>query len=749
MMERTRWAWLALALLIGAGVVPASAQISPDDLLPVEDAFALEAVAEPDQVRLVWTIAEGYYLYRHAFSVTSETPGARLGEPRIPTGEATTDEFFGDTETYRDRVEVIVPVHRRPPAGALLLEVRSQGCADLGVCYPPNREAVNLTLPDSAPGSKPGLAGILGQAGPSESALFDSSGGALPPEQAFTFEAIAGDAGSLLVRFTARPGYYIYRDQFNFLIDDPAFEIVQVMLPDAEPINDASFGDTHVYFGEVEIPVQLARPAGPARAIELTAQFQGCLDGGICYPPMSRTAAVAMPAAGGPIRQPTDGGDLTEPAAAPMSESDAGRLQRMIAEQPLALTLGLFLLLGAGLAFTPCVFPMVPILSGIIAGEGEQVTRARAFSLSLVYVLAMALTYTTVGVIAALAGYNLQAAFQNPWVLSAFAVVFVALALAMFGFYNLQVPASVQAKLTEISNRQSGGSLIGAGIMGFLSALIVGPCVTAPLIGVLGFIAMTGDAVLGGSVLFALSIGMGLPLLAIGVGLGSWLPRAGGWMDAVKAVFGVGLLALAIWMLERVLPGSVTMLLWGALAIACAVYLGALTRLPLDASGWRKLWQGLGVMLLVLGVVQFIGALSGGNDWLRPLHHLRGSAAAVEVEAPAFRSIDTLEELEVALAASSAPVFLDFYADWCVDCVRMDRRTFPAPEVARRMAGLTLLKVDVTDYDADDQAILASFGLIGPPAYLFFDAGEELRHLRTFGFRDPQRFAALLDELGG
>ena len=265
----------------------------------------------------------------------------------------------------------------------------------------------------------------------------------------------------------------------------------------------------------------------------------------------------------------------------------------------------------------------------------------------------------------------------------------------------------------------------------------------------LGFIAMTGDAVLGGSVLFALSIGMGLPLLAVGVGLGSWLPRAGAWMDAVKSVFGVGLLALAIWMLSRVLPGAVTMLLWGALAIGCAVYLGALARLPADVSGWRKLWQGLGFMLLVVGVIQFIGALSGGNDWLRPLHHFKGGSTSTMTEIPEFQAIDTLQSLEGALAASRSPVLLDFYADWCVDCVRMERRTFPDPLVARRMSEMTLLKVDVTDYDADDQAILERFGIIGPPAYLFFVQGEELRHLRTFGFRNPEQFAALLDEVGG
>jgi thiol:disulfide interchange protein DsbD len=310
------------------------------------------------------------------------------------------------------------------------------------------------------------------------------------------------------------------------------------------------------------------------------------------------------------------------------------------------------------------------------------------------------------------------------------------------------MPASMQSRLTELSNRQSGGSLIGAAIMGFLSALIVGPCVTAPLIGVLGFIAMTGDAVLGGSVLFAMSIGMGLPLLAIGVGLGSWLPRAGAWMDGVKAVFGVGLLALAIWMLERVLPGAVTMLLWGGLLVGCGVFLGALSRLDPAVSGWRKLWQALGVVLLTLGLAQFIGAAAGGKDWLRPLAPFTGGgAAASAVAAPQFARVETLEQLQRAVAAANRPVFLDFYADWCLDCKRMERNSFPDPAVAAAMARFDLLKIDMTDFDDAHQEVLNAFGLIGPPAYLFFADGTELEAYRMFGYMAPAEFTAHLEQV--
>ncbi|MEX0916002.1 MAG: protein-disulfide reductase DsbD, partial [Wenzhouxiangellaceae bacterium] len=508
-----------------------------------------------------------------------------------------------------------------------------------------------------------------------------------------------------------------------------------------------------------EIPIELARPAGPAQDLPLAVRFQGCQTEGICYPPMERAIVVDLPRAESAIEPPaatSQSADATQPAPAGppeggqnIPESDQDRLARLITEQPMALTLALFVLLGIGLAFTPCVFPMIPILSGIIAGEGENITRGKAFALSLAYVLAMALTYTAVGVIAALMGYNVQAAFQNPWVLSTFALVFVLLALAMFGFYNLQMPAPVQAKLTEISNRQSGGNLIGAAIMGFLSAIIVGPCVTAPLIGILIFISQTGDAVLGGSVLFALSIGMGMPLLAIGVGLGHWLPRAGGWMESVKAVFGVGLLALAIWMLERIVPGGVTMLLWGALAIASGVYLGALTRLDSAASGWQKLWQATGVMLLVFGIMQFVGAAAGGNDWLRPLKPFSGGGGttAQAVAQPAFTEVDDLEQLTRAVEAAQRPVFLDFYADWCLDCKRMERSTFPDAAVAQKMGEFDLLKIDMTDFGDRHQKVLNEFGLHGPPAYLFFSGGDELDRYRMFGFMPPDEFIAHLERV--
>ncbi|NEZ02859.1 protein-disulfide reductase DsbD [Wenzhouxiangella sp. XN201] len=740
----------AAALLACLWPLAVFSQISPDDLLPVEEAFALEADAQAGALVLTWDIAEGYYLYRHAFKVEPIGDGVELGAPEIPPGEATVDEFFGETETYRDSVSIRVPVEAAGDDGQVGARVAFQGCADLGVCYPPHRQEVSVRIPGASEGAagsggRSPFAGTGRGSGDALGALLGSQRQALPAEEAFRIEAIADGDGGILVRATAQPDYYLYRESFDFSVREDDVSVTAFEMPPGEPKTDEYFGDTWVYFGEVEIPVSLSRPAGGARELTLDVAFQGCLDEGICYPPMERSIPVSMPAADAAIGAPAEREQQPAPSVAPASEQD--RLAAALAGRPV-VAMSLFLLAGLLLAFTPCVFPMVPILSGLIAGEGDRMTTGRAFRLSLVYVLAMALVYTAFGVVAGLFGQNLQALFQHPVVLVSFAALFVALAMAMFGFYELQLPSWLQTRLNEWSNRAEGGTLAGAAIMGALSALIVGPCVAPALMGALIYIGQTGDAVLGGLALFSMALGMGIPLIIWGTSAGKLLPRAGGWMNAVKAVFGVGLLALAIWMLERILAPATVMLLWGSLAIACGVYLGALTRLEPAASGWRKLWQSLGVILLVVGIVQLIGAASGGRDWMRPLHHLAGGgAASSQAAAVEFREVQTLEQLQAAVAASDRPVFLDFYADWCVDCVRMERRTFTDPGVAERMSGFTLLKSDITAYNDDHKAMLQHFGLIGPPAYLFFADGEELERYRMFGFMGPDEFGALLDEV--
>ena len=438
-------------------------------------------------------------------------------------------------------------------------------------------------------------------------------------------------------------------------------------------------------------------------------------------------------------------------AGAPITEQD--RIAQRLSEGSALLTILSFFGFGLLLAFTPCVFPMIPILSSIIVGQGEKITTQRAFVLSLIYVLAMALTYTAAGVIAGLFGENLQAAFQNAWILGSFAAVFVLLSFSMFGFYELEMPKSVQDKLSEVSNRQEGGTFIGVAIMGFLSALIVGPCVAAPLAGALIYIGQSGDPVLGGMALFALSLGMGAPLVVIGTGAGKLMPRAGGWMNIVKGIFGVLLLAVALWMLERIIPAAVAMGLWGLLLIVSAIYMGALDSTGPDATGWHRFWKGLGLAMLVYGTLLLIGAAAGSDDRMQPLAGLTSGTAGstVQAEAHPFQQVRNPTELDTALAQARAdgrPVLLDFYADWCVDCKRLEKYTFSKPEVQTALGNTLLLQADVTDNNTEHKALLKRFGLIGPPSVLFFDRqGQELRPYRLVGFLNAKEFRAHVERL--
>ena len=780
---------------------PAAQAIEPDEVRNFEDVFVISAYA-PDRasVEIKWDIAPGYYLYNNRFlEFSAQTPGVKVGEPVIPQGETGFDELLGEeVEKYHGQLKVTLPLLSVAPGLAgFRLNARSQGCLEGVLCYPPTNQVVLVGLPADAASAEidassggseaaeqdgyeaavepvpEGAADLFSPAVSSNSAPDNRASGnnplaglasgpgdaapALDANSAFVYEAIGLSAETVLVRITAQPGYYLYRDKFSFRVADASgFSVRDVSLPEGTIKDDPEFGPVPVIYGQVEIPVRVNRPAGPVTTISLEAGFQGCRDGDICYPPQSRTVSFEMPAASGPIGEPAAaaqtsarGSASTAPdaVAPPVSEQD--RLARLLTENT-SKAIFAFFIAGILLAFTPCVFPMVPILSGIIMGQGERLTTARAFWLSLVYVLAMAVTYTAAGVLAGLFGQNLQAVFQNPWILSGFVLIFVLLALSMFGLFELQLPASLQTRLALASNQQQGGQWWGVAVMGFLSALIVGPCVAPPLMAALIVIGASGDAVLGGAALFAMSLGMGVPLILFGVSAGKLAPRAGNWMNAVKAVFGVGLLALAVWMLERILPGSVIMLLWGLLAIGCGVYLGALERIPDGASGWKRLWKTLGVALLLLGAVELIGAMSGADYWLRPLDGFKaGANTASAPEEATFRRIKSLADLEQSLSEANAQgkgAMLDFYADWCVECLRMERNTFHSPQVQALLDRLQPLQADVTPNDSTDQALMRQFGIIGPPAILFFNrSGEEMKDWRLVGYFPPEEFSRHLE----
>jgi thiol:disulfide interchange protein DsbD len=585
----------------------------------------------------------------------------------------------------------------------------------------------------------------------------------LDPERAYGLTLTTPSADLIVAQWHIAEGYYLYRSRFQFTSLTPTISLGKPRFPAGTIKEDEFFGRQEIYRQQIAIALPVQRKPGAPDWLELKIAYQGCADIGFCFPPLTKTVSVALPPlqASGASPLPAPGGKASAPVAAQTNggaASEQGLIAGMLVKERF-WAMPAFFGFGLLLAFTPCIFPMIPILSSLIVGQGENITRYKAFILSLVYVLAMAVTYTVAGVLAAGLGQNIQVLFQNPWILGSFSAVFVLLSLSMFGFYDLQIPVSWQSKLTQVSNSRGGGTYVGVAVMGLLSALIVGPCVAAPLIGILMVIAATGNLVLGGTALFVMSLGMGLPLLLIGTAGGHLLPRSGRWMEATKAVFGVVLLGVAIWMLERIVPPAVTMLLWALLLIVSAVYMGALRSVDEKASGWQTLRKGLGVVLLTYGLLLLVGVAAGGHDVLQPLRGISLMASRgmpqgekrITRPSSTFQPIKTRADLEQALTRANAenrPVMLDFYADWCVSCKEMEKYTFSDPGVQTTWANhnTVLLKADVTANDAADQALMRHFGIFGPPAYVFFGPdGKERQGYRVVGFMPADKFRQHLE----
>jgi thiol:disulfide interchange protein DsbD len=744
MSQFRKWVFRLLFVFVSIWMGTACA-LSNEDLLPPEQAFRVSAKIESDEALVGFDIADGYYLYRQKFKFASKTSGVDLGEPVFPRGETKHDEFFGEMEIYRGHVDIRLPLMRSGgTADALALDVTSQGCADVGVCYPPHKQTVNASWPSN------GGANVKGDSLDKLAEAFKSLGvktqpvDLLPPDEAFRFFAEVKDPDTLWVSWQIADGYYLYREKFKLaLLGESGVKLGSYEIPRGEPKHDEEFGAVEVFHREVGFAVPLSRTDGQPVNVRLQANYQGCAEKGVCYPPMQKTASLDLPAG--------SAGTMASAANPPEPVSEQDQIAFALQSDSAWVTVLSFLGFGLLLAFTPCIFPMIPILSGIIVGNGHTITTGRAFMLSLSYVLASALAYTVFGVLAGLFGSNLQMLLQKPEVIIAFSALFVLLALSMFGVYTLQMPEFIQSRVASISNQQRGGTLTGAAIMGALSALIVGPCVAAPLAGALIYIGQTGDAVLGGLALFALGLGMGIPLLIIGASAGKLLPKAGIWMNAVKAAFGVGLLAIAVWLLERILPASVSMFLWALLLIIPAIYLGALDALPHPVSGWRRLWKGVGIVMLTYGVLLLIGVASDSTDPLQPLRGMYATTAKASPQSIAFRKVKTIDDLNAQVAAAEAAgkwVMLDFYADWCISCKEMERYTFADPKVQNALSNVVLLQADVTQNSADDQALLKRYGLIGPPATLFFGPDrEERKSLRVVGYMNADEFLGHLQRV--
>jgi len=727
-------------LLLVATLVASLPAFAADDQPPrPEEVFRYVVFDAGDAIEIDWAVDDGFYMYQSAFGFESADPTIALGQPELPEGKVYNDEFLGEQVIYRGNFFVRIPytVKGEKPT-SFLLTINSRGCTDDGFCYMPQTwiETVELAQP-AADSGKIDLSGLAG-AGSSEFP---------PPEEVFFPDVFPVDGNTVEIGIRIEPGFYVYKHRITAKSLSPDAQAGQLDLPKGKLKYDEFFGESEVYYNEVIGRLAIARATPEAMELELEVGYQGCADGGLCYLPQTQVMTVALPAA----KVISDLSDITAPAAgaaaAPVSEQ--ARLAQIITGSSIWVAVGVFFLAGLGLAFTPCVLPMVPILSGIIAGEGDDVSPMRGFTLALSYVMGMAIIYTGAGVAAAAAGMQLQATFNQPWILILFAGLFVFLAIGMFGAYDLQMPSSIQSKLAGVSGKQKSGTMIGAFIMGALSALVVTACVAPALIAALTVMAQSGDMVRGGAALFAMSLGMGAPLLLVGAAQGKLLPKAGPWMVAIKGAFGFMMLGLAIWMLSRILPGTVTLTLWAVLTFMAGVFMGGLTTFGPEASPAQKMGKGFGVLAMIWGVLMVLGAVTGGSNPLQPLASVNiggdgGATIATHDELP-FQRIKTVEDLDREIAAASSrgnSLMLDFYADWCVSCKEMEAWTFTDERVQAALSNTVWLQADVTANDADDKALLDRFGVFGPPTIIFFGTDGQQRHgYEVVGYMKAETFA--------
>jgi len=746
--------------------------LNQEDLLKPDQAFQL---AEPSynsetaKITASWTIADEYYLYKKTFKFESSDKNIEFGAANFPEALRHRDITEGKmVDIYRKNVSINIPVKTLDGSALpeqLPIKITHQGCFDGGVCYPPKRSKFTLAVVETiAPTiaaesvKTPTAPEINTRSTTSEKSNTKSiietftkqKHKPIPVEQAFQFELLNAEKDKLTVQFKIKSGHYIYQEKIKFKLKEAGnLSLGKIDYPQTVIKNDAAYGEIEVYRQDVSLNIPITGKIGDKA--QLLVEYQGCSElTGICYPPVK----VTLPILSSVTLASTPKPQVEESKTAQSVFADKLKNSNFIA------ILAVFFIAGIGLAFTPCVFPMIPILSGIIAGQSGYLSTRRAFMLSIAYVVPMALTYAIVGVIAGLSGgaINLQVVFQTPWIIGIFAFIFVLLSLSMFGFYELQMPSSIQSRLTEVSNRQSGGDLLGAAIMGVLSAIIVGPCVTAPLIGALIYIAQTNDAVLGGFALFALGMGMGTPLLMIGTSASKLLPHAGVWMDTTKSVFGVMMLGLAIWMLDRVIPGQVTLILTGILLLVSSIYAGIFDPLTEESSNFKRLFKGIGIVMFIFGLFMLLGAALGSNSLSKPLQgFLTTSSSNVSTSSITASNVSSFEKVKGVTGLNAALVeskqskqiaMLDFYADWCVSCKELEHFTFQDQRVISSLKGIKTLQADVTASDEQDQGLLQEFGLFGPPAILFFSPdGKELKNYRLVGYYPPEKFLSHLDKV--
>src|SRR3569623_2075576 len=704
-----KWIRLLSALFALGGAFGHFPVAHAEDFLDPDAAVKFSARAlDANTLEARWQIADGYYMYRDKFKF--EVDGATLGTPQRPAGKEKHDDNFGTVETYRKDVRIALPIQRAAGVTSETLKTVSQGCADAGLCYTPQSESVTIKLPAAVAAAAALPAASAVASAPSALDRLRSLGGdtgmpqLLPPDEAFLVKAAMPDAQTVKLDYAPTANTYLYRDKLAFVVKSPAdIKITRGDTPAGDIKDDPSFGRTEVYHHNFSASLALSRALAGNETLVLAATWQGCNEAvGVCYPPIMHDFSLTAEGAAAPVATSDRAASPAGPVAA---ESDTSKIERVLKGGSFWAVVATFFGFGLLLALPPCVFPMLPLISGIIAGQNKELPKASGFLLSLAYVLGMAITYALAGVAAALSGTLLSNALQNPWALGIGAGIFVLLALSMFGFFELQLPSFIQSKFSDASNKMKGGNFVGVFVMGALSAVIVGPCVAPPLAAALAFIAQTGNTTLGGVALFVLALGMGVPSLLVGLSAGALLPRAGGWMNAVKYFFGVVML--------------------------------------------------VGVLSIILGM------LAGSRDLLQPLEIYKGSvfkggaggiAMAAEQEGLAFERVKSVAELDTRLAAAKAEgraVMLDFYADWCVSCKEMEHLTFSDPKVQARLHKMVLLQVDVTATTDADKALLKRFNLFGPPGLIFWDGTGAQSDYKVSGFEKADKFLASINSALG
>ena len=722
-------------------------------LLPANEAFGLNAQLADNNIELDWRISSGYFVVKESIEISVAEPN-QVDSAVFPPAIPTVDAFLGNINIYRDDQTVILPLLGETTSD-LALTIVFEGCADLGICYPPITKNIKLSAPinsqtqDSSNATTPDSSAAVEV--PTGSL---KAGGPLPVDQAFNLDVVAIDAQTLNVRWLVHEDYYLYKDKIAINIEGAS--IARIAYPDATLKNDEFFGQVSIYDRPTEILVTLEDVS--SGEVTLSVEYQGCWKGGVCYPPQQEYYNLSLldNSAADTSQKisstgPSQEGIATLPAAFEQINKEELTAKELFQKGGLALVIGAFLA-GLALSYTPCVYPMVPILSGIIIGQKNSPSTLKAILMSLVFVVSMSSAYGLIGATAGYfgAGVNIQAVLQNPWVLVFFGLIFIVLAFSMFGYYDIQLPKKLQSKITHISNKQNGGSYAGVAIMGFLSALIIGPCVTPFLATALSYVIADGSAAKGAIALFTMGVGMGVPLIVIcGWGINA-LPKSGPWMDTVKHVFGVLMLAVTLYLLDRIISPFVSLALWASLLTIAPIALGAITPLDKQSSSWRRIFKAVNLIVLGYGVLLWLLVARGGGNMYQPLadwDYNANNQIAQSVEFELLQSEEQLNRLIANTQDNNNLIVLKFYADWCVSCKTLERKVFSDRDVINNLDNALALTADVTDNTESNKALLARFDIAGPPAILFFQNGKEVRSQRIIGDISAKDFLRRLNSI--